>query len=112
MAVLIVLGALFGIDEHFRRFVEFLEFCFRLFIARMQVGVAFLCTFTERALDLLYRCGFGNAQYLVIIAFVSQFPLPLDKEAHSILRLLISLRFLLTPRSGVSFSSVRGRTKA
>ncbi|MPN61581.1 hypothetical protein SDC9_209319 [bioreactor metagenome] len=83
MTKLIVLRPFVRVHQHFRGFVEFLKLCFLRLIARVQVGVALLRLFSERALNLFRRSGFANAQYFVIIAFICQRPSPLHPEAPS-----------------------------
>ena len=70
-AELVITGALILIGQHFIRFVEFFELFSRFGVVPVEVGVVFFGKFAVGFLDILIGCALGNAQYFVIISFVS-----------------------------------------
>ena len=72
MTELVVLGALLAVAQHLIRFVDFLEFFFRLFIALVLVGMVFHRHFAVGFFQLRLCCVLVYAQNLIIISFIRQ----------------------------------------
>src|ERR1041385_1012077 len=69
VAILVITSALLRVHEHAIGFSAFLEFFFRLRIARIAVRMPLHGQLAVRALDLLLGSRAAHAQYFVIIAF-------------------------------------------
>ena len=66
-AILIIFGALIRIGDDIIGFIQSLEFCLRLRIVRMQVGMELLCAFTISSSDILLRDILIHTENLIII---------------------------------------------
>ena len=66
-AILIIFGALIWIGDDIIGFIQSLEFCLRLRIVRMQVGMELLCAFTISSSDILLRDILIHTENLIII---------------------------------------------
>ena len=69
---LVILRTFFGVAQHFIGFVDFFEFFFCFFIARVLVRMVFDCHLTVSFFQLRFRCTLLYPQDLVIISFISQ----------------------------------------